>query len=77
MNDSSRTALLSRRDFVRSAALLPVIAAGASTALAATPAPIQRAGGPRLKVGLNAYSFSDLLLENLKDKSKGLDLFQL
>jgi sugar phosphate isomerase/epimerase len=45
--------------------------------VAAVPAPIQRAGGPRLKVGLNAYSFSDLLLENLKDKSKGLDLFQL
>jgi sugar phosphate isomerase/epimerase len=77
MTTPSNRSLLSRRDFVRSAALLPVIAASATAATHSATAPIQRAGGPRLKLGLNAYSFSDLLLENLKDKSKGLDLFQL
>lgn len=78
MAKASATLLPSRREFIRTAALLPVIAAGATAASpAAIPAPIQRAGGPRLKLGLNAYSFSDLLLGNLRDKSTGLDLFQL
>ena len=40
-------------------------------------APVPRAGGAHLRTSLNAYSFSDLLAANAKDKSKGLDLFQV
>ncbi len=60
MNDLS-----SRRNFLKSAALLPLVAA-AGSALSATPAlaavePIKRVGGPMLKTSLNAYSFAKLL----------------
>lgn len=78
MNPILPPTVSNRRDFLRSAALFPLLVAGSAAAVpAAAPAPIVRVGGPRLKLALNAYSFSDLLLENLKDKSKGLDLFQL
>lgn len=61
----------SRRDFIRLAALTPLAAATTTQAFA----PIQRTGGPLLKIGLNAYSFLELLNENIKDSSKGIDLF--
>ena len=72
---------LSRRDFLQRAALFP-LATGAALSLASSSAsaalaPVKRAGGPQLKTALNAYSFSDLLAANLKDSTKGLDLFQL
>ncbi|NQX01344.1 sugar phosphate isomerase/epimerase [bacterium] len=67
--------LSTRRHFLRTAALLP-LAAGLPFAAAAFE-PIQRSGGSYLKTSLNAYSFLELLNANLKDKSKGLDLFQL
>ncbi len=56
---------LSRRDFLKSAALLP-LAAAAGVALSPTTAaaavePIKRVGGPMLKTSLNAYSFAKLL----------------
>ena len=38
-------------------------------------APIQRVGGAHLRPGLNVYSFLELLNANIKDASKGVDLF--
>lgn len=67
--------LSTRRHFLRTTALLP-LAAGLPFAAAAFEQ-IQRSGGSYLKTSLNAYSFLELLNANLKDKSKGLDLFQL
>lgn len=61
----------SRRNFLRTAALAPLASATSSQAFA----PIKRTGGPLLKPGLNAYSFLELLNENMKDASKGIDLF--
>ena len=53
-------------------ASLGVVAVGAC---AAAFAPIKRAGGSLFKPALNAYSFLELLNANLKDASKGIDLF--
>lgn len=62
---------MSRRSFFRAAALAPLALASPLQALE----PIKRSGGPLLKPTLNAYSFLELLNENLKDASKGIDLF--
>jgi sugar phosphate isomerase/epimerase len=71
----------SRRDFLNRASLLPVGAAlGAGLGAcgsAAAQAPIKRAGGPRLKVSLNAYSFNKLLNDNIKGRGKGITLMEL
>ena len=71
--------LVSRRHFLTTSACLPIAAMVgfpiASGNAASTP--IKQAGGGHLKPSLNAYSFVELLNANLKDKSKGLDLFQL
>ena len=40
-------------------------------------APIARVGGSHLKTSLNAYSFIELLNANLKDPTKGVNLFQI
>jgi sugar phosphate isomerase/epimerase len=61
---------LDRRDFFKSAALLPLAICGEIK-------PIQRSGGPLLKVSLNAYSFNKLLNDNLKRHRGGVDLFAL
>jgi len=71
----------SRRDFLKSAGVLP-LAAATSMGLAGTSAfaatqPIRRAGGPMLKVSLNAYSFSKLLNDKVKRQGAGVDLFDL
>jgi sugar phosphate isomerase/epimerase len=60
-----------RRNFLGLAALAPFAVATSAPALT----PIQRTGGPFLKPTLNAYSFLELLNENMKDPSKGIDLF--
>ena len=60
-----------RRHFLRLAALAPLAAATPSHALTAIP----RAGGASFRPGLNAYSFLEQLNENMKDASKGMDLF--
>jgi sugar phosphate isomerase/epimerase len=78
---SPSPASASRRAFLRHAALLP-LAAGAALSLrapsaSAAVAPVKRIGGPALRTGLNAYSFADLLNANLKDPTKGLNLFQV
>ena len=66
---------LSRRRFLTASALLPLAASIALPSARAAYTPIARHGGPRLRTSLNAYSFSDLLIANAKDATKGLDLF--
>ncbi len=70
---------LTRRQFLATAASLPIAASvPVSTASAASvPAlePIKRTGGPCLKPALNIYSFLEALNENKKDAAKGIDLF--
>src|SRR4051812_37599132 len=39
--------------------------------------PPKRAGGPRLKTSLNAYSFNKALVDHLKGAGKGMSLFEL
>lgn len=70
MNESALS--LGRADFLRLAALVPL---AASSAPAAAPEPITRQGKAFIKLTLNAYSFSDMLVANLKDSAKGIDLF--
>jgi sugar phosphate isomerase/epimerase len=66
-----------RRSFLKTVAVLPFVAVGASTSARAAYTAIPRHSGAHLRTSLNAYSFSDLLLANAKDKTKGLDLFQV
>ena len=68
-----------RRSFLKHAALLPFAAAAGLPLGTATAAvtPIKRIGGAHLKPSLNAYSFLDLLNANAKDRSQGVDLFQV
>ena len=70
-----------RRDFLKSATLFPLAAtAGLGLGDISTHAetkPIKRAGGPLLKVSLNAYSFSKLLNDKVKRHGAGVDLFDL
>lgn len=68
-----------RRDFLKTASLLPLaVAAGLGGVPAfAAPQPIKREGGPMLKVSLNAYSFSKLLNSKVKRNREGVDLFEL
>ena len=71
-------AVCTRRNFIQRAALIPLAAAGIPCArLSASVTPVQRVGGAKLKPGLNAYSFSELLDAHAQDASKGLDLFQV
>lgn len=66
-----------RRQFLSSAALLPLASAAvlAPTTASAALAPIPRVGGSHLRTSLNAYSFLELLNANAKDRTKGIDLF--
>ncbi len=66
---------LTRRHFLSTSVALPVGLAGALSLGAA--APVKRAGGPRLKLSLNAFSFLELLNANAKDASQGVDLFKV
>jgi sugar phosphate isomerase/epimerase len=72
---------LSRRDFLNRASLAPLGAAAALGLGAGGPAvaqaPIKRAGGPRLKLSLNAYSFNKALNDHLKGRGQGVTLFDL
>ncbi|MEY3895555.1 MAG: hypothetical protein RLZZ214_1074 [Verrucomicrobiota bacterium] len=67
--------LPTRRGFLKSAALLPLAAGFPFASASAAFEPIKRTGGSHLKTSLNAYSFLELLNANMKDKSKGIDLF--
>jgi len=50
---------------------------GLGSGVAAAQTPIKRAGGPRLKTSLNAYSFNKALNDNIKRRAKGETLFSL
>jgi sugar phosphate isomerase/epimerase len=70
-----------RRNFIRDSALLPlcVAAGGAGLAggMASAQTPIKRCGGPKLKIGLNAYSFAKPLNDHLRGRGTGMTLFDL
>jgi sugar phosphate isomerase/epimerase len=70
-----------RRGFIARASLLPFAlpagVAGLSRGASGDPAPIRRAGGPRLKTSLNAYSFSQMLTDHLAGRPGGLSLLDL
>jgi len=72
---------LSRREFLHRAPLLPLAAGGVALGAGGGPAlaqtPIKRKGGPKLKLSLNAYSFSKALNDHLKGRGKGMTLFDL
>jgi len=74
--------LTPRRDFLKQAALLPVMAVGGLSALGsraeAALIPVPRGGGsPRLKISLNAYSFARQLNDKLRGRGAGMSLFDL
>ncbi len=65
----------SRRSFLKRTALLPLAASLPISESMAALSPIKRTGPPFFTPTLNAYSFLELLNENIKDASKGIDLF--
>jgi sugar phosphate isomerase/epimerase len=70
--------LVNRRDILKYAALVPAVSLAAlpvARAVAAGFVPIKRVPGARLKLAVNAFSFLELLVDNAKDVSKGIDLF--
>lgn len=72
---------ITRRHFLANSALLPLGLATAASLVSpgnlSAAEPAKRPGGPRLKLGLNAYCFDPLLRENLKYPTKGLSLFDV
>lgn len=68
-----------RRQFLKNASLLSVggLALGTAGVPAAAQQPIRRAGPARLKIGLNAYSFSKALNDKIKGRGPGLTLMDL
>jgi sugar phosphate isomerase/epimerase len=71
---------INRRDFLKGASMASVYAAagvGAGTALALADPQIKRSGGPKLKISLNAYSFSKMLNDYKRDPKTGISLFDL
>jgi sugar phosphate isomerase/epimerase len=67
----------SRRDFLKTAAVLPLAASMLSGAAHAAVSPPQRVGGPHLKLSLNAYSFARMLNDRLLGRGEGMSLQQL
>jgi sugar phosphate isomerase/epimerase len=71
----------SRRNFLKSASLLPLaagaMAAGLPIAGSAAQGPIKRVGGSSLKISCNAYSFGKLLNDQLQGRGAGISLFDL
>lgn len=70
----------SRRDFLHSASIAPVVAAtgvGFGSIAALAQQPILRVGGAKLKTSLNAYSFSKALNDHIKGRGRGMTLFNL
>jgi sugar phosphate isomerase/epimerase len=73
MNDKTN-----RRDFIKRASVLPLaVAAGVTGLSAAGQEAIKRAGGPRLKVSLNAYSFNAALTAPATGGKPAMTLFDL
>ena len=72
--------MATRRSFLQLAALLPAclfLTHPSSEADQANLLPIPRVGPGRLKLALNAYSFSKLLNDNAKGRANGFSLFHL
>ena len=69
--------LSDRRDFLKTAALLPFAAAAAPAIASAAIEPPRRVGGSHVKLSLNAYSFARLLNDRLQGRGEGLSLQQL
>ena len=73
---------LNRRDFLHRSSLAPLVI-GAGLGLATRPPtavaakPIPRAGGPKLKTSLNAFSFNKQLLDQLQGIGPGITLLEL
>lgn len=73
--------LFPRREFLKTAAVLPLAAVAgsgfAATAAPAVVAPPQRVGGPALRISCNAYSFAKLLNDQLLARGPGMSLIEL
>src|SRR5438552_17926033 len=69
----------SRRNFLKTASVAAFCAAGGgiSQVPAIAQKPIERVGGPSLKVSLNAYSFGKLLNDQIKHRAPGISLIDL
>ena len=68
----------SRRNFISSAALLPLcVASGLTGSPVSAQTPIKRSGPAKLKISLNAYSFAKLLNDNLRGRGVGITLIEL
>lgn len=67
--------IISRRHFI--GAFTGALTALAGDGLHAAAGPIRRVGGSRLKIALNAYSFSKLLNDHLKQRGPGVTLSYL
>ncbi len=67
----------SRRDFLKTAALLPFASVASSAPAAVAIALPQRLGGPSLKLSLNAYSFAKLLNDRLLNRGPGMTVLEL
>lgn len=71
---------VSRREFFRLAGTLPIAVATGLNVIPTAHAeikPIPRSGSTMLKVSVNAFSFSRMLNAKLKQRSDGMDLFDL
>ena len=69
-----------RREFLQRSAAVPLAAlagCGISNLQIRAAEPIKRVGGPKLKIGLNAYSFTKALNDQIKGRGKGMTLFDL
>lgn len=70
--------LLTRRNFLKDAAILSLAAGINSNKILRTITPkINRVGGPKLKTSLNAYSFVNLLSDTGDGKGPSITLFDL
>lgn len=69
----------SRRGFLTRCSLAPLVAAAGTgfAGVASALSPVERVGGPRLKLSLNAYSFSKALNDRVKGRGPGMTLFDL
>lgn len=70
-----------RRSYLQSATVVSLAAATGDwfgrTSARAEPRPVRQVGDPRLKIALNAYSFSKLLNDNAKGRGSGFSLLEL
>lgn len=66
-----------RRQFLKTTALASLAAATSGNIARAEPSAVERTSDPRLKIALNAYSFSKLLNDNIKGRASGFGLLEL